>query len=76
LTDLIGVYGPSTARSALLVLSGCLELAVADELIKRNPARSKIVKKPAKRFARVVAWSDETVEDFDFSSRSSPFGDR
>lgn len=62
LTDLIGVYGPSTARSALLVLSGCLELAVADELIKRNPALSKIVKKPARYFAKVVAWSDETVE--------------
>jgi integrase len=46
----------------LLVLSGCLELAVADELIKRNPARSKIVKKPPRRFSQVVAWSDDTVE--------------
>jgi hypothetical protein len=36
-TDLVGAYGPSTARSAFLVLNGCLELAVADELIKRNP---------------------------------------
>jgi integrase len=62
LTDLMCVYGPSTARSALLVLGGCLELSVADELIKRNPARSKIVKKPARRFSQVVAWSDETVE--------------
>lgn len=62
LTDLISAYGPSTARSAFLVLNGCLELAVADELIKRNPAQSRIVKKPAKRFSKVVAWSDETVE--------------
>lgn len=62
LTDLMGVYGPSTARSALLVLNGCLELAVADELIKRNPCQSKVVKKPKRRFSKVVAWSDETVE--------------
>lgn len=62
LTDIIGAYGPSTARSAFLVLYGCLELATADELIKRNPGNSKIVKKPARRFSQVVAWSDETVE--------------
>ncbi|MDX3002044.1 site-specific integrase [Kribbella solani] len=62
LTDLVCAYGPSTARSAFLVLNGCLELAVADELIKRNPGQSKIVKKPGRRFSKVVAWSDETVE--------------
>ncbi|WP_329001099.1 site-specific integrase [Kribbella sp. NBC_00709] len=62
LTDLMGAYGPSTARSAFLVLNGCLELAVADELIKRNPGQSKIVKKPSRRFSKVVAWSDDTVE--------------
>ncbi|WP_134103378.1 tyrosine-type recombinase/integrase [Kribbella pratensis] len=62
LTDIIGAYGPSTARSAFLVLNGCLELAVADELIKRNPGQSKIVKKPCRRFSKVVAWSDETID--------------
>ncbi|GAA1582145.1 hypothetical protein GCM10009789_39860 [Kribbella sancticallisti] len=62
LTDLMCAYGPSTARSAFLVLNGCLELAVADELIKRNPGQSKMVKKPSRRFSKVVAWSDETVE--------------
>ena len=62
LTDLLGVYGPSTARAAFLVLNGCLELAVADELIKKNPAQAKIVQKPARRFSKVVAWADETVE--------------
>ncbi|WP_157997270.1 tyrosine-type recombinase/integrase [Kribbella rubisoli] len=62
LTDLMGAYGPSTARSAFLVLNGCLELAVADELIKRNPGQSKVVKKPSRRFSKVVAWSDDMVE--------------
>ncbi|GAA2810069.1 tyrosine-type recombinase/integrase [Kribbella solani] len=61
LADLLGAYGPSTARSAFLVLNGCLELAVADELIKRNPAQSKIVKLPSRRFSEAVAWADETV---------------
>ncbi|MEV0801606.1 site-specific integrase [Kribbella sp. NPDC050281] len=62
LTDLISAYGPSTARSACLILNGCLELAVADELIKRTPGQSRIVKKPARRLSDVVAWSDETVD--------------
>ncbi|GAA1712365.1 hypothetical protein GCM10009745_70690 [Kribbella yunnanensis] len=62
LTELMGTYGPSTARSAFLVLNGCLELAVADELIKRNPGQTKVVKKPPRRFAQVIAWADETVE--------------
>ncbi|MEV6283469.1 site-specific integrase [Kribbella sp. NPDC051770] len=62
LTQLIDTYGQSTARSAFLVLNGCLELAAADELIKRNPAQSRIVKKPARRFSKVVAWADDTVE--------------
>lgn len=52
----------ATATSASVVLNCCLELAVADELIKRNPAQSKIVKEPRRRFSKVVAWSDETVE--------------
>ncbi len=62
LTDLMGAYGPSTARSAFLVLNGCLELATADELIKRNPAQARVVKKPARRFSKVVAWSDGAIE--------------
>ncbi|MGW6197024.1 tyrosine-type recombinase/integrase [Kribbella sp. NPDC055110] len=62
LTELLSVYGPSTARAAFLVLNGCLELAVADELIKKNPAQAKIVKKPRRQFSKVVAWADATVE--------------
>ncbi|MEV6273420.1 tyrosine-type recombinase/integrase [Kribbella sp. NPDC051936] len=62
LTDLGTTYGASTARGAFLVLNGCLELAVADELIKRNPAKSRIVKRPALPKSRVEVWSDETVD--------------
>ncbi|GAA3151924.1 integrase [Kribbella aluminosa] len=62
LTRLVSTYGVSTARGAFLVLNGCLELAVADELIKRNPARSRVVKRPALAKARVEVWSDETVD--------------
>ncbi|TCC44197.1 hypothetical protein E0H75_35625 [Kribbella capetownensis] len=50
-------YGSSTARSAFLVLNGRLELAVADELIKRSPASSRIVKKPARTSSSVVIES-------------------
>lgn len=62
LTDIMGAYGPSTARGAFLVLNGCLDLAVADELIKRNPGQAKIVRKPRRQLSKVVAWSDETDE--------------
>lgn len=62
LTGLVSSHGVSTARGAFLVLNGCLELAVADELIKRNPARSRIVKRPTLAKARVEVWSDETVD--------------
>ncbi|MDX2971782.1 tyrosine-type recombinase/integrase [Kribbella solani] len=61
LTELLSVYGPSTARAAFLVLNGCLELAVADELIKKNPAQATIVKKPSMKSSEVVVWADETI---------------
>jgi len=62
LTELTATFGPSTARSAFLVLFGCLELAVADEILKRNPARSKIVKRPATVDPDIIAWPTETVD--------------
>jgi len=61
LTELGGRLSPATARLAYLVLYGCLELAVADERIKRNPAKSSIVKPPSDSRPNIVAWSDETV---------------
>lgn len=54
--------GPSTVASARLVLVGILDLAVADDLIRKNPALSAVVPKVATESGeRLVAWSDETV---------------
>lgn len=54
--------GPSTVATARLVLLGVLDLAVADELIKSNPARASVVPKvEAGSTERVVAWSDKRV---------------
>ena len=50
-----------TARGALIVLNGCLELASADDLIRRNPARSKQVKRPPVVLNRSSVWPDEVV---------------
>jgi len=54
-------FSPSTIGSAHLVLLGVLELAVADEAIKKNPAKSKVVQVPKSTGKEVVAWSDERV---------------
>jgi hypothetical protein len=35
-------YGTSTAAGAYLVLHGCLDLAIADEMIKKNPANPRL----------------------------------
>ncbi|WP_158293117.1 MULTISPECIES: site-specific integrase [Kribbella] len=61
IADLDARFGSSTARTAFIVLHGTLELAVDDESIKRNPAKARVVKVPAEKTGRVVAWSDETV---------------
>lgn len=62
LAELGGKFGSSTAAGAYLVLQGCLELAVADQLIKANPARSPVVSKPrAGDGGRVQPWTDEQV---------------
>jgi integrase len=62
LAGLDGKFGVSTAAGAFLVLQGCLELAVADGQIKRNPARSPVVRKPrAGLGGKVKPWSDSQV---------------
>jgi integrase len=61
LTELAGRFGTSTVKGALLVLQGVFDLAVADEKLKRNPAKSDIVRPPDRTEERIVAWSDETV---------------
>ncbi|MEV4264564.1 tyrosine-type recombinase/integrase [Kribbella sp. NPDC049584] len=59
--DLDARFGPSTARTAFLVLHGTLEIAVDDEAIKKNPAKGRAVKVPAEKGGRTIAWSDDVV---------------
>ncbi|MEU4183924.1 phage integrase central domain-containing protein, partial [Micrococcus luteus] len=59
-TELGNTSSPALAHLAFQVLSGCLELAVADGLIKHNPAKSKIVRLPTIVRPNVVVWADET----------------
>ena len=54
--------GSSVVASARRVLLGILDLAVADELIKKNPALSKIVPRiPGDTGEQLHAWGDEQV---------------
>ncbi|WP_062431580.1 tyrosine-type recombinase/integrase [Herbidospora daliensis] len=61
ISDLNERYGPSTIETSFLVLQGVLELAVADEAIKKNPARSSIVQVPRRSGGELTAWADERV---------------
>ena len=61
IADLDARFGPSTARTAFLVLHGTLELAVDDDTIKRNPAKARVVKVPSEKAGKVVVWPDEVV---------------
>jgi integrase len=55
-------FGPSTVAAARLIVVGVLDLAVEDDLIKKNPARSRIVKKVTPgNGERIQAWGDEKV---------------
>lgn len=56
-------YSASTAASTLLVIRGVLEIAEADGSIKKNPARSKIVRQPKAQSRDVEVWPDDTVTD-------------
>jgi integrase len=60
-TELGSSFSPSLAHLAFHVLAGCLELAVADGLIKHNPAKSKIINLPSIVRPDIVVWADETV---------------
>lgn len=55
-------HGPSTVSTARLVLVGVLDLAVADDLIKKNPGLSPVVQRiQAAGGERIQAWSDVEV---------------
>lgn len=62
LTGLDDRFGYSTARTALLVVQGVLDLAVEDELVRKNVAKSKAVPRPAMDSGEeIVAWPDARV---------------
>lgn len=60
--DLSNRFGPSTVNAAFLVLQGILQLAVADDAIKKNPAKSAIIQIPRHQAGKLQAWSDERVQ--------------
>ncbi|MGW5265683.1 tyrosine-type recombinase/integrase [Microbispora sp. NPDC004025] len=62
ISDLSSRFEVSTIETSFLVLQGILDLAVADELIKRSPAKSPIVKVPKRISGEVQAWGDDRVE--------------
>src|ERR1700728_608332 len=57
-------FGPSTVNTALLVLQGILDLAVADEAIKLNYAKSRVVNPPAHQFPEIQVWPDGVISCF------------
>jgi integrase len=59
--DLCEHFGPSTIITAFLVLQGILDLAVADDAIRKNPAKSPVVQVPVHQASDVTVWADETV---------------
>lgn len=60
--DLGRRFGGSTVAGVRLVLLGVLDLAVEDELIRKNPARSKVVSTATNTSTeKVRAWDRETV---------------
>ncbi|MEV4547137.1 tyrosine-type recombinase/integrase [Nonomuraea wenchangensis] len=61
ISDLSSRFGTSTVQTAFLVLQGVLSLAVADEVIKRSPAKSPVVQVPKRAAEEITAWSDERV---------------
>jgi integrase len=61
LTGLSEKYAASTVKTALLVLQGVFDLAVADEKIKKNPAKSDVIKVAEPPEEKIIAWADEIV---------------
>ncbi|MEV0307457.1 tyrosine-type recombinase/integrase [Nonomuraea fuscirosea] len=61
ISDLSSRFETSTVQTAFLVLQGILDLAVADEAIKRSPAKSPIVQVPKRTTEEIMVWSDERV---------------
>lgn len=54
-------FEPSTVNASFLVLQGILDLAVADEAIKKNPAKSPVVQVPVHQASEIQVWDDQVI---------------
>jgi integrase len=54
-------FEPSTVIASFLVLQGILDLAVADEAIKANPTKSKVVQPPVYQVSEIQVWADHAI---------------
>ena len=54
-------FEPSTVITAFLVLQSTLDLAVADDVIKKNPAKSKVVQPPVHQRSDIQVWADQAI---------------
>lgn len=59
--DLGRRFADSTVTAGRRVLLGILDLAVADDAIKKNPARSNVVQTAKTVIEQIHAWGDVTV---------------
>jgi integrase len=59
--DLSERFGPSTVITAFLVLQGILDLALADEAIRKNAAKSPVVQVPVHQAADIEVWDDAVI---------------
>jgi integrase len=61
ISELSERFGPSTVITSFLVLQGILDLAVADDAIRKNPAKSPVVRAPAQTASEIQVWDDRIV---------------
>jgi integrase len=54
-------FEPSTVIVSFLVLQGILDLAVADEAVRKNPAKSPVVQVPVQQASEIQIWADEVI---------------
>lgn len=54
-------FEPSTVIASFLVLQGIFDLAVADEAIKKNPAKSSVVQVPGHQASEIQVWGDQVI---------------
>jgi integrase len=54
-------FGPSTVITAFLVLQGALDVALADEAIRKNPAKSPVIQVPSYQSSDIQVWDDTVI---------------